>query len=80
MSVSPERVTDISTSLLQHIAEAYPDATAAEVLSSVLTMSRHLIAVMLDHQNDEHTRAEMLKCLGTLEQEVWSRAPHTAIN
>ncbi len=73
--VTPSRVDYLLTQLTRIIGEEFPDITVAELLSVSFTMTRGLVRAVLDSQNDEHNRAELLRCLQDIQQDVWLREP-----
>jgi hypothetical protein len=75
-----QEVAELTDSLLRHVARAHPDVSIADLMSAVFTILRSLISVTLEHQNDDHNRAEVVKCLGTLEADVWAKTPKEQIN
>ena len=78
--LSEDRVSVITHRLLHITAEQFPDITVPEMLSAVFTIAKSLIHVCLEDQNDEHNRGEILRCLGSLEQDVWMKIPKEKIN
>jgi len=78
--MSGERIQLIVEKLLKQISAEFPDISIAELLSAVFTMAKSLIIVTLESQNDEHNRAEILRCLASVEQEVWLKTPKDKLN
>ncbi len=52
--------------------EAHTDSTIADLMSGVMTVLRGLVAVMMEQNPSEHNRAEVIRCLALIEQDVWA--------
>ena len=75
MAISPDRIEQMSRSVIASLGRDFPTCTAAELLSTVFTVMRGLVAVVLeDPTNKAHNQAEILKCLGILETDVWAQS------
>jgi hypothetical protein len=80
MTTREQQVHNISQSVLRHIAAEHPEVSVSDLLSAMFTITRGLIAVILGTTNDEHNRAELVKCVGLLEADIWAKTPKEKIN
>ena len=71
--LSSVKVEQIARRLLKFIGEEFPEISVSELLSALFTLNKNLVQVVLETRNDEHNRSELLRCIQSIQEEVWLR-------